>query len=228
MANRMRLAVDGPAGAGKGTICRAIANRFELAYLDTGAIYRAVGLHALDTNNRDEAALAQWATAMDFRFEVDNQGQARAYLDNQEVTARLRDEKVGESASHVAAMPSVRRALLDFQRNYGNPQSVILDGRDVGTVVLPDADLKVFLTASLEARAERRTLELQAKGESVSIGEIRSRIEERDARDRNRATAPLAAAPDAQTVDTTYLSQTESIETVARLVAELMPSSTST
>ncbi|ABK42700.1 cytidylate kinase [Magnetococcus marinus MC-1] len=222
MAERLRIAVDGPAGAGKGTVCRAVARRYQWAYLDTGAIYRAVALHALNSENFEETSLAQWAAQMDFRFEVDAQGDAHAFLEGTEVTNKLRDEQVGETASQVAAMPAVRTALLDFQRNYGSPQSVILDGRDVGTVVLPDADLKIYLTASLQARAQRRTLELQGKGESVSMDRIKSRIEERDARDQSRATAPLAAAPDAQTVDTTYLSQTESIETVARLVASLL------
>nr|CRH07414.1 Cytidylate kinase (CK) (Cytidine monophosphate kinase) (CMP kinase) [Candidatus Magnetococcus massalia] len=223
---RIRIAVDGPAGAGKGTVCRSIAQRFGLAYLDTGSIYRAVALHALQQELFDAEALGAWVADMDFRFELSDEGRVSAHLEGHEVTQTLREERVGEAASRVAAMPEVREALLTFQRQYGAPHHVILDGRDVGTVVMPDAELKIFLTASLEARSERRTLELQEKGESVSLPEIRSRIAERDRRDQSRTHAPLSAAHDAITVDTTLLSQTESIETVARLVAPLVEIST--
>jgi CMP/dCMP kinase len=219
---RLVVAVDGPAGAGKGAVCRAVAARFGFSYLDTGSLYRAVALLSLNKEVEEAALLGRLAAEMPFEFrEVSGSG-FRAFLGDEDVSEALRQEVVGRQASQVAAVPQVREALLTFQRRYGGAENIILDGRDTGTVVWPDADLKLFLTASLEERAKRRALELQGKGETVSFPKIRDMIAERDARDSNRAHAPLAAAADARRVDTTELTLELSIECVAKMVAELV------
>ena len=218
---RLVIAVDGPAGAGKGAVCRAVASRFALAYLETGALYRAVGLLALRQGVVDPGALAVLAGAMPFFCRSDPGGSFYAFIAEEDVTRELRAETVGHAASRVAAMPEVRQALLGFQRRYGGGGDVILDGRDVGTVVWPDADLKVFLTATLEERARRRALELQAAGETVSVAVVSALMVARDARDTGREHAPLVPADDALVIDTTYLSLDRSIDQVERLVAQL-------
>jgi CMP/dCMP kinase len=220
--SRLVVAVDGPAGAGKGAICRAVAARFDFSYLDTGSIYRAVALLSIRENITDDLALEQLAASMPFGFRaVEGQG-FRAFLAGEDVSDALREEQVGRRASKVAAIPQVRAALLTFQRRYGADKNIILDGRDTGTVVWPDADLKLFLTASLEERAKRRALELQGKGETVSFPEIRDMIAERDARDSGRAHAPLASASDAHRVDTTLLTLAQSIDCVVNMVDKLV------
>ncbi|MBF0588870.1 MAG: (d)CMP kinase [Magnetococcales bacterium] len=218
----VRIAVDGPAGAGKGAVCRAVAQRFQMPYLDTGSIYRAVGLLSIRSGQLDPEKLARAAQVMDYLFKDMGDGSFGAFLGGENVTTELRQEATGERASQVAAMPQVREALLAFQRTYGAGGHRILDGRDVGTVVWPDADLKIFLTASLEERANRRALELQAKGEAVSVQQICDRMAERDARDSGRDHAPMISAADAVVVDTTHLTLEESIEQVVRLVEPLV------
>lgn len=220
--SRLIVAVDGPAGAGKGTVCRAVAHRFAMAYLDTGALYRAVGLHALDLGREEPEELAAWAAAMPLTFRDDGQGGFLAWLGEEEISRRLRQEKAGDAASRVSALPPVRQALLAFQRHYGEPGAAILDGRDVGTVVWPDAPLKIFLTADLDERAKRRAFELQERGEVANFQEIRARMAERDARDAGRAHAPLRPAPDAVLVDTTGLSIPECVLKVSQLVGHLV------
>ncbi|OSM06238.1 (d)CMP kinase [Magnetofaba australis] len=220
MSDRFLVAVDGPAGAGKGTVCREAARQFGLAYLDTGALYRAVGLHALQQDQWDPEALAQWAAQMDFTFrDLGAEVGFHAFLDGVDVHEQLRREESGVAASKVASMLPVRAALLDFQRAYGAPGAAILDGRDVGTVVLPDAQVKIFLTASLDARAKRRTLELQEKGESVSFTQIRDQMAQRDERDAKRSHAPMVVAAGATVVDTSELTLPQSVQTVARIIA---------
>ncbi len=216
---RLVVAVDGPAGAGKGAVCRATANRLSLAYLETGALYRAVGLIALRERLEDPQTIAERAAAMPFAYQSLADGNFRAYLGTEDVTPTLREEQVGQSASRVAAIPEVRTALLGFQRHYGGITNLILDGRDVGTMVWPDADLKIFLTATLEARAKRRALELQERGEAVRFPEIRDAMAQRDAKDSGRTHAPMATAEDAVLVDTSRLTLDQSIDTVARLVS---------
>ncbi len=193
----MIVAIDGPAGAGKGTLARRLAREFNLAYLDTGALYRAVGLRVLEmgADPADPASATHAARTLDV-----------SGLDS----PRLRDEDAADAASKVAAIPAVRAALLDFQRNFAkNPPSpctgAVLDGRDIGTVVCPDAPLKIFVTASLEERARRRTLELQDKGIDAIQDRVLADMIARDERDRDRKTAPLAAANDAIVLDTTEM-----------------------
>ncbi len=218
--SRLVVAVDGPAGAGKGAVCRAVANRLSLTYLETGALYRAVALITLREGiDDDAAAIADRAATMPFSYRATGDGGFGAFLGGEDVSAGLREERVGQTASRVAAIPAVRTALLGFQRRYGGTTNLILDGRDVGTMVWPDADLKIFLTASLEARAKRRALELQERGEAVRFAEIRQAMAQRDAKDSGRTHAPMAAAADAVLVDTTHLTLDQSIETVENLVA---------
>ncbi|MBF0455639.1 MAG: (d)CMP kinase [Magnetococcales bacterium] len=220
--SRYVVAVDGPAGAGKGAVCRAVAQRYGFSYLDTGSIYRAVALLSLNNPLSDQEALGCLAAQMPFEFRAVEGAGFRAFLGGEDVTVALREERVGLRASQVAAVPQVRQALLTFQRRYGGSQNIILDGRDTGSVVWPDADLKIFLTASLDERAKRRALELQQKGETVSFHKIRERIAQRDEQDSSRAHAPLAPAPDARRVDTTLLTLEQSIDRVADLVDEMV------
>ncbi|MBF0179049.1 MAG: (d)CMP kinase [Magnetococcales bacterium] len=219
--NRRVVAVDGPAGAGKGAVCRGAASRFGLAYLETGALYRAVGLISLRSGIGNPDALTRAAGEMPFAFRPVGGGEYAAFLGDEEVTLALRAEEVGQAGSRVAAMPGVRRALLGFQRRYGQDRDTILDGRDVGSVVWPDADLKIFLTASLEERAKRRALELQARGETVIVENLIARMLERDQRDAERDHAPMCAAPGAILVDTTSLTLAQSREKVNNLIAAL-------
>lgn len=220
--DRLVVALDGPAGAGKGTVCRAVARRCGLAYLDTGSIYRAVGLLSLEKGLEKGKDIANVASSMDFSFRLLENNEYHAFLNGVDVSRQLREERVGEQASKVSALPEVRAALLDFQRAYGGAENAILDGRDVGTVVFPDAGLKIFLTASLEERAKRRALELQAREETVSLSEIRQRMAERDARDAGRTHAPMAHAEDAVIIDTSDLSPQEASERVVNLVLNMV------
>ncbi|MBF0136231.1 MAG: (d)CMP kinase [Magnetococcus sp. DMHC-1] len=221
-ASRVVVAVDGPAGAGKGAVCRAVADRFGLAYLDTGAIYRAVGLLALRQGLTDPDAVAAAASGMNFAYRRQAAHTYHAFLDGEDVTLALRQEEVGIAASWHAALPQVRAALLTFQRQYGAPGPAILDGRDVGTIVHPHAPLKIFLTASLDARAKRRAGELQGSGEAVNFQKILAQMAERDARDSGRTHGPLVPAVDAVRIDTTHLTLEESINRVVELVGKVM------
>ena len=187
------IAVDGPAAAGKGTLARRLAAHFGLRHLDSGTLYRAVAARLL-RDGRDPADTAEAEAA------------ARA-LDEADLTAAdLRDESVGSAASVVAAMPAVRHALIDYQRRFGRtPPGAVIDGRDIGTVVFPDAEHKLYVTASAEARAERRYLELAARGEPADRAAVRHEMAERDARDAERTVAPMVPAADAIVLDTSGL-----------------------
>jgi cytidylate kinase len=205
----MIVAIDGPAGAGKGTLARRLAREFDLAYLDTGALYRAVGVRVLEmgADPADPASAVHAARTLDL-----------ASLES----PRLRDEDAADAASKVAAIPEVRSVLLDFQRDFAkNPPSpckgAVLDGRDIGTVVCPQADLKVFVTASVRERARRRTLELQDKGIDAIQDRVLADMIERDERDRDRKTAPLATADDAIVLDTTEIDADAVFDRVAAL-----------
>jgi cytidylate kinase len=202
----MIIAIDGPAAAGKGTIAERIAGHLGLAYLDTGLLYRLVGKVMAERGiDLDDAASA---------------GRIAADLDLAGLSdPHLRGREAGELASRVAVHPQVRAALLDFQRNFARrPQGAVLDGRDIGTAVCPEADVKIFVTASPEVRARRRTNELRAKGRDVEYERILAEIRARDARDSGRATAPLAKADDAVTLDTTALNADEAFAAALAIV----------
>ena len=194
------VAIDGPAASGKGTIARAVATHFGFAHLDTGLLYRAVGRRVLAGEDPVSAARALSATDLD--------------------GAGLRDEAVGAAASRVAAITEVRAALIDFQRAFAaRAGGAVLDGRDIGTVICPEAAVKLFVVASDEVRAERRWRELTAKGETVTLAEVLADLRDRDARDRARATAPLLAAEDAITLDTTRMTIDEAVASAVAAVA---------
>ncbi|MBF0158774.1 MAG: (d)CMP kinase [Magnetococcales bacterium] len=222
--DRLIVAVDGPAGAGKGSVCRAVAQHFDMAYLDTGAIYRALALTASRHGLEQPEQLAQCAASLPFAFVLTDAATAcyTAFLDGEDVTRSLRDESVGQLASSLSAIPAIRTALLGFQRSYGGGQDTVLDGRDVGTVVFPEAQLKIFLTADLASRAKRRALELQSRGEHVILDEIQRCMAGRDARDAARSHAPLAIAVDAVVIDTTCLTLEQSTTRVMGEVERIL------
>ena len=218
------VTVDGPSGAGKGTITQLLARSLGWHLLDSGALYRLTALSAMDqqADFSDEQALARVARALDVRFEpTPDDEPARVFLEGRDVTREIRTEKCGDRASQVAAIPSVREALLQRQRDFRQVPGLVADGRDMGTVVFPQAEHKVFLTASAEERAERRYHQLLEQGQSVRLGDLIKEIEARDERDMNRSTAPLKAADDAQVVDTTGLSIQEVLDRVLAITGRL-------
>ena len=218
---RITIAIDGPAASGKGTAARSLAAAIGYAYIDTGAMYRSVALAALRAglSVRDNEAVGALARTLDIGFSWQD-GQLRVRLGDEDVSTAIRDEAVGAGASAVATLPEVRAALLDQQRALGKAGGVVMDGRDIGTVVLPDADLKVFLDARLAERARRRHEELMGRGKAVTLEEVQADIAARDAQDRGRSTAPLCAAADAVVLDSTDLSPHEVVERVLALVKE--------
>ncbi|HEV8501639.1 MAG TPA: (d)CMP kinase [Casimicrobiaceae bacterium] len=211
------IAVDGPAASGKGTIAAAVADALRFHLLDSGALYRLVALRALDSGTAldDAAALALLARALDATFRA-----GRVHLAGRDVSETLRGEDVSAAASHVAVHPGVRAALTERQRAFRRSPGLVADGRDMGTVIFPDAVLKVFVTASPGERAARRHKQLIAKGISVTIESLLREIAARDARDAGRTAAPLAAAPDAVRLDTTGVAPEASIAAVLALCRE--------
>ncbi len=212
------VTIDGPSGSGKGTISRAVAGRLGWHLLDSGALYRLVALagaeHKLEQD--DVEGHAGLAAAMNVRFGAERAAE-QVWLEGRDVTGAIRSETVGQGASRVAAWPAVRDALLERQRAFAEPPGLVADGRDMGTVVFPQADLKIFLTASPEERARRRYNQLKEKGSSASLSALSREIAERDARDSSRAVAPLVPAADAALIDSTDLT----IEAVIERVIEL-------
>ncbi len=211
------ITIDGPSGSGKGTVGRAVAERLGWHFLDSGALYRVLGLAALKRglDLGDEAALAELARGLDVRFEG-----ARVILEGEDVSEAIRSEAAGAAASRVAALPSVREALLARQRAFRRPPGLVADGRDMGTVVFPDAPLKVFLEASPEERARRRFEQLKAQGLDVNLARILTDIRERDRRDRERPVAPLKPAPDAVVIDSTERDPESVVQEILRLAAQ--------
>jgi CMP/dCMP kinase len=212
------VTIDGPSGSGKGTISRAVARHAGWHWLDSGALYRLVALAGQDAGLApdDVKSHAAAALALDARFESGPAGE-RVLLRDRDVTAELRTEAVGAGASRVAAWPEVRAALLDRQKGFARPPGLVADGRDMGTVVFPGAELKIFLTASAEERALRRHKQLKDKGSGVSLAALSREIAERDARDATRAVAPLKPAPDAHVIDSTGLTVEEVVDRVLAL-----------
>ena len=206
------ITVDGPSGAGKGTLCYALAEKLGFALLDSGAIYRVTALAALKRNAdlTNETALADLARHLDIQF-VPKNGEVNVLLGGMDVSHLIRTQEVADAASKVAVFPQVRAALLQLQQDFAKNDGLIADGRDMGTVVFPDAQVKLFLDASAEERAKRRYNQLQNKGISGNFAQILAEIKERDLRDRNRAVAPLKPADDAFLLDSTTLSIDEVI-----------------
>ena len=217
------IAIDGPAGAGKSTAARRAAENLNFIYVDTGAMYRTIGLYMLEHQvpvDREESlrkALDEIRIELGYR-----EGIQRMFLNGEDVSDRIRTEEVSAQASVVAAIPAVRGKLLDLQRDMAASQDVIMDGRDIGTNILPDAELKIYLTASVEERARRRYQEMVQKGAECSIEEIRKDIADRDYRDMHRETAPLWQAEDAVYLDTSDMTLDEVVAEITRLAKEKM------
>lgn len=216
------IAIDGPSGAGKSTMAKKLAEELGFLYVDTGAIYRTLGLFAL--NMGVDPAAAEEVQALlpqvSIRMAYGEDGLQHMYLGEEDVTLAIRRPEVSSAASKVSAIPAVRAFLLDMQRDMAKTNNVIMDGRDIGTVVLPQADAKIFLDASAEARAQRRYAELLARGVDTDYETVLRDIRERDTRDSGRATAPLKRAEDAVLVDTTNYSLEESFQLLLRTVRE--------
>lgn len=217
------LTIDGPSGSGKGTISRRLASHLGWHYLDSGALYRAVGVAAMKAgiDMGDEASVEACARRMQIRFADDAQGEARVLVNGEDVTDELRLESTGTAASAIASMAGVRAALVQMQHDFRTAPGLVADGRDMGTVIFPDAFCKVFLTASAAERADRRHKQLMQKGVSVNLDSLLEEIVARDARDANRALSPLKPAADAVSIDTTGVA----IDTVVAQVLALVEAS---
>ncbi len=215
----MKIAIDGPAGAGKSTIAKLLAKKLGILYLDTGAMYRAVGLKAIENgvDVTDETAVKKMldSTTVDVKSE---KGVQHVYLDGKDVTGKIREHRVSKAASDISAVPCVRYKMVDLQREIAARCDTVLDGRDIGTFVLPNAEYKIFLTASVAERARRRYEELKAKGEECTLESVASDIEKRDYNDSHRALAPLRKADDAVEIDTTDLSIEEVADKITALI----------
>jgi cytidylate kinase len=212
------ITVDGPSGSGKGTVTQRVANRLDWRVLDSGALYRLVG-YAVDQAGigfENQIKISQIASTLNVEFSG-----GRILLDGAEVTDLIRTETAGNNASKVAAMPGVRAALLDWQRDYAQFPGLVADGRDMGTTVFPQAGVKIFLTASAAERAQRRYKQLKEKGLSANLAALTAEIEERDARDRSRAASPLVPAPDAIEIDSTAMGIDEVVEMVLQRAHEV-------
>lgn len=219
----INVAIDGPAGAGKSTISRAAANEVEFIYVDTGALYRAVGVNALrnnlDTKNVEQITKSLENITVELKFVDDVQ---HVFLNGEDVSEEIRLPEASMAASNVSAIPSVRAFLFDLQRDIAKNNNCIMDGRDIGTVVLPDAQIKIFLTASPEVRAARRFKELQEKGAKDTYEEVLEDIKVRDYNDSHREIAPLKPAKDSITVDNSDLSLEQSVSTIVKIIKEKM------
>lgn len=216
------IAIDGPAGAGKSTVSRRVAKELNFIYVDTGALYRAMAVHMLERriNVDDMQAVRDACDGIEVGICYED-GEQQVYLGGENVTGKLRTEEVSRAASVISANGRVREALLDLQRDLARRQDVLMDGRDIGTNVLPEAQLKIYLTADVQTRANRRFLEQREKGISCSLEEIAADIEERDRRDMNREIAPLRCAEDAIVVDSSGMTVDEVVEEIKRYYREV-------
>ncbi len=214
------IAIDGPAGSGKSTVARLVARRLGYLYVDTGAMYRAVALKAirLGMNLHDPIVMGMLAEASDIQLIPQPDGSVRVVLDGEDVTEQIRAPAVSEASSIVSAHPEVRAVLVERQKLLATDGGVVMEGRDIQTVVAPDAEVKVFLTASLEERARRRWLELKQRGLCVPFEQVLQELQERDQRDSSRSIAPLQKAPDAVEINTTNLTPEEVVEQIVALV----------
>ena len=216
------IAIDGPSGAGKSTISRKAAEKFGFIYVDTGAIYRTIGLATKirGVSLDDTAAVVALLPTLEIELKYNDAGEQHMYLDGNDVSRDIRLPEVSMLASKVSAIPEVRAFLVDMQRGMAEKYDVIMDGRDIGTVILPNAELKIFLTADVRDRARRRYEELRAKGMEKPFDEVLAEMEQRDEQDTKRAAAPLKAAEDAVLLDTSGNTLEESIDEVCRLISE--------
>ena len=219
------VAVDGPSGAGKSTLAKALAAKLNILYVDTGAIYRTIGcaVRRRGLAPRDEAAVVALLPELDIAMRYESDGLQHMFLNGEDVTAEIRLPEISMYASAVSALPAVRAYLLEMQRDLARRHSVIMDGRDIGTVVLPEAEVKIFLTASSEVRAKRRALELEQRGTPKPYDEVLRELVERDYNDSHRAVAPLRPAEDAVIVDTSALDFAQSEQALERVIRERMP-----
>ena len=211
------VAIDGPAGAGKSTVAKAVAKALNAAYLDTGAMYRTMGLYMAEHGHRRPEAIADAARTPDLRVEF-RDGVQRMFLDGEDVTERIRTPEAAATASKVSAVGAVRERLVDLQREIARGQSVVMDGRDIGTVVLPDATVKIYLTASCEVRAKRRFDELAQAGKEIAYEQVLDDIVQRDYNDAHRAVSPMRQADDAVRVDTSEMTRDEVVADIVRRV----------
>jgi len=219
----IQIAIDGPSGAGKSTVAKALAKKLGIVYVDTGALYRTVGYAAIErgVGTKDAEGLAAMLPDIhiDVRYE---DGVQCVYLNGENLGDRIRRPEISMAASDVSSVPVVRAFLLDTQRDIARRNSVVMDGRDIGTVILPDADVKIFMVASAEARALRRTKELEEKGMPASYEDVLREMKERDAQDSGRAIAPAIPAPDAVHLDNSGMSVEESVQAVVDLIEPIM------
>ena len=216
------VAVDGPSGAGKSTLAKAAAKELHITYVDTGAIYRVIGVAAQrrGLDPKDEAAVVAMLPELEIGLSYEAAGLQRMFLNGEDVTDAIRMPEISMYASAVSALPPVRAFLLDMQRKFARERSVIMDGRDIGTVVLPDAEVKIFLTADAEERARRRFLELEQRGTPKPYDEVLSELKERDWNDTHRAAAPLRQAEDAVLLNTTGLDFEQSCALLLNIIRE--------
>ena len=215
------IAIDGPAGAGKSTIAKSIAKKLQYIYVDTGAMYRAIAIYFIKNNidPTDENAINKACEHVDITIAYLN-GEQQVILNGENITSILRNEEVGKIASKTSIYAKVRKKLVELQRELARTTDCIMDGRDIGTTVLPNANVKIYLTASVEARASRRYKELIEKGESPSFDVIKSDIENRDYQDMNRENSPLKQADDAVLIDSSNIDLDETIETIIKVINE--------
>ncbi|HHW70154.1 MAG TPA: (d)CMP kinase [Clostridiales bacterium] len=215
----IKIAIDGPAGAGKSTIAKQIADKLDIIYLDTGAMYRAIALKCLQNNIdlEDTEAILRLLNNTQIDVEFQNNIQS-VILDGIDISDEIRTTEVSNIASYIAKIPDVRKKLASMQRKIGRDKSIIMDGRDIGTYVLPNADIKIFLTASLEERAKRRWLEYRSKGECKDLDFVKREIEQRDRSDSTRKFAPLKKADDAIVIDTTDKSIEQVVDTIMQII----------
>ena len=222
MKEHYAVAIDGPSGAGKSSMAKKLAARFGLIYVDTGAIYRTVGLAACrrGLSCSDEEAVSRILPSLSIEIRYNEEGEQRMILNGEDVSAEIRLPEISICASDVSALPAVRAFLLEMQRSLARSNRVVMDGRDIGTVVLPDAEVKIFLTASAKARAERRLLQLEEKGVHTTFEEVLRDIEYRDKQDSSREIAPLRPAEDAVLVDSSDLDFDQTVDALAGVLQE--------
>lgn len=217
--NTVKIAIDGPAGAGKSTISKIVSKRLNYIYIDTGAMYRTVALYAIrnQIDTKNSRSVSEILDKIDINIEYSN-GEQQVFLNGENVSSVIRTPEISVGASDVAVIADVRHKLVELQRILAETKNVIMDGRDIGTYVLPNADVKIFLTASVDERAKRRYKELIEKGEKCTLDEVKRDMEYRDKNDSNREFAPLKAAEDAVIIDTTGCTQEESVELVIKTI----------